>query len=179
MKLPLEIPFSFRPLASSSDHTDQPLNLFPTMGAQNSLHSLPFSTTDENPPAWSKDKEDITVALNIGLPNYSSCSIDRDKMGNADMAANNYWIPTTEEIEIGFTHFSCHLCFKTFNRYNNLQVQLFNLLACKSYYDFLFFFFNNRGIWALPQLNLGNCAKFGLSPLENCLYQKSRTLSYA
>jgi len=151
MKLPLEIPFSFRPLASSSDHTDQPLNLFPTMGAQNSLHSLPFSTTDENPPAWSKDKEDITVALNIGLPNYSSCSIDRDKMGNADMAANNYWIPTTEEIEIGFTHFSCHLCFKTFNRYNNLQVQLFNLLACKSYYDFLFFFFLITGVfWLCP-----------------------------
>ncbi|XP_059461667.1 protein TRANSPARENT TESTA 1 [Corylus avellana] len=118
---PFEIPFTFRPrLPSPSDHT-QPLNLFPTMAQNSNLHhSLPFSTADENP------KEDITVALNIGLPNYNSTpSIDPDQTGNATIvAANNYWIPTTEEIEIGFTHFSCHLCFKTFNRYNNLQMHM-------------------------------------------------------
>lgn len=125
---PFEIPFTFRPrLPSPSDHT-QPLNLFPTMAQNSNLHhALPFSTADENP------KEDITVALNIGLPNYNSTpSIDPDQTGNATIVpANNYWIPTTEEIEIGFTHFSCHLCFKTFNRYNNLQVQLFNYFFAK------------------------------------------------
>ncbi|KAG2692326.1 hypothetical protein I3843_08G047000 [Carya illinoinensis] len=126
---PFEISFSFRLLATSDpDHADtEPLNLFPSVHQYyTDLHTPPVMTVgDENPRACStKGKEDVTVALNIGLPNCSSGSINPDIICNANIAASNYLIPTPEEINTGFTHFSCHICFKTFNRYNNLQMHL-------------------------------------------------------
>ena len=124
-------------LPSSNLDDTEPLNLFPNNN-QNALEPLPLIScllrspdqlpSYENPKAYTSSahkEEDVTVALHIGLPEYSyvPMNIPKKIMGDTNVAAEKYWIPTPEQIIIGFTHFSCHVCFKTFNRYNNLQVQ--------------------------------------------------------
>jgi len=97
-----------------------------------------------------EDDEDgttnVTVALHIGLPSpsaaemasvLSSSSEITDKDQHGDGAAEDhssaggfrlnkgqYWIPTPSQILIGPTQFSCPVCCKTFNRYNNMQVYI-------------------------------------------------------
>lgn len=110
-----------------------PLNLFPNDNQIAHVQPLPLISCllnsptklspNENPKACSGGvDEDVTVALHIGLPEHSYSPGVNDP--NEKAGAEKYWIPTPEQILIGFTHFSCHVCFKTFNRYNNLQVQL-------------------------------------------------------
>ncbi|GAV63585.1 zf-C2H2_4 domain-containing protein [Cephalotus follicularis] len=113
----------------------EPLNLFPST-KQDSIEPMPWQGSylivsqekplEENPKAsYSEDKEDVTVALHIGLPDFSNISKNSSDKGNTNIvAAKKYWIPTPEQILIGFTHFSCHICFKNFNRYNNLQMHM-------------------------------------------------------
>ncbi|PKI54243.1 hypothetical protein CRG98_025358, partial [Punica granatum] len=118
---------------STSPKESEPLEPLPLISC---LLRSTSSNHIENPPNYASCKEasaeggddDVTVALHIGLPSFSSGvsrdqpeTLGADENKTAVTAEKRYWIPTPEQILIGFTHFSCQLCFKTFNRYNNLQ----------------------------------------------------------
>ena len=109
----------------------QPLPLLSSFLGSSPEESL-LQNQNENPNACHAQVEDVTVALHIGLPDHSSGSNSTNNHGFVNATTqvpNNYWIPTQEQILIGFSHFSCPVCHKTFNRYNNLQVQLFLILS--------------------------------------------------
>ncbi|KAG6420212.1 hypothetical protein SASPL_116732 [Salvia splendens] len=133
---PLPKPHSINPPSpsSSSPPPREALPLLNTLNSsQESCHGGPIKPEEH----CNCDDEDVTIDLQIGLPSPNSepgsGSSEAAEKEGVDILSGlplnrlnmgQYWIPTPSQILIGPTQFSCHLCCKTFNRYNNLQMHM-------------------------------------------------------
>ncbi|CAA2958881.1 zinc finger protein WIP2-like [Olea europaea var. sylvestris] len=118
----------------TSPHPQEALPLLINLSPSKDEHQLSCSAIgNEGRSLGTASDESVTIDLNIGLPSPNSDLVTKISSSGADIFSGlplnsinkgQYWIPTLTQILMGPTQFSCHLCSKTFNRFNNLQMHM-------------------------------------------------------